>query len=199
MSNNRRNVYLPDELAEYVDEYEIPLSKLLQEKVEDYQLRHTGNRERLQRQIRENELAITEKKAEIDELRSENEELRERLNQIEEASENRYESVRNLLDKLVSVSPERREKFVMKSDIQIPTVKVMDIVDAVNLHYCSSNGERREEDYERMIDAVDEAGLEYKISPFYDESCKEWLSSQMLPDEKSKFEEEWGKRFVDNQ
>lgn len=196
---DRHNVYLPAELEQYYQEHEneMSLSKLLQGAVEDHQLRHTGNKERLQRQIRANEAAIAEKEGEIDELHSENEVLRERLERIDEVAENQYESVRSLLNDLVEVAPDDREAAVKRSDVQIPTVKVMKLVDAVNLHYF--NGVKREwEDGEegmRMTRAVDDAGLDYGISPLNDESCHDWLS-QMLPEEEEAFEEEWEAQFA---
>ncbi|UVE49640.1 hypothetical protein KU306_12070 [Haloferax larsenii] len=187
MSDNRHNTRLKDAQEEYYQKHknEINLSKLLQEAVEDHRLRRTGNKERLNRQIAEKKAKITEKEAEIDELHSEIDELEKRLEQIDEAVENDYESVRNLLEKLIQIPPEEREAAVKRSDVQVPTVKVMAIVDAIDLHYYDG---QNWENGDRLHAALNDADID--VLTMTDDEAAEYLT-QMLPEEEEAFEAEW--------
>lgn len=198
MTNNRRNIYLDDDLAEYVDEYEIPLSELAQEAVEDHQIRNKGQTERLKRQIREKEDKISQKETEIDKLESELADLRERLEQVEEEQEFAKQKTKSILDDLVNVPPEAREKRVKATDTPIPTATVVDIADSIDLHYVQdsvSSGTPDVDDVERIREAATDAGYEWDSFTWADDEDLVAFVRGLLPAEEKAFEEEWERRF----
>jgi post-segregation antitoxin (ccd killing protein) len=205
MAGKTSSFYLPKDLAEYAEREDVNVSEIAQEALRNH--RRRGDEAALREEISEKEIEVEQKRAELETVESELEELQERLAEIKERKDNRKETVRDEIVRIIqypievrgSPNSNPRLKQLEMAELIVPYEDVYELVEEMDLHHYDSDIETFDGDLEEARDALSDAGVcdedaEVSEIDYYSDDAAEVLSG-LLPREREAFEEGWEERF----